>query len=72
MKSNQKSSQQKCFFALPALCAANQSEPGLQTIALLRTRNPSLLQIFAMPSQRSQATIVLPDFIRSCSADGFV
>jgi hypothetical protein len=37
IQSNQKSSQQRGFFAAQGLCPANQAEPGLQTIAPLRS-----------------------------------
>ncbi|HTE00157.1 MAG TPA: hypothetical protein VK668_12775 [Mucilaginibacter sp.] len=60
--------QQKCFFAAHGLCPANQAKPGLQTIAP-KSRIPDATAKFAMPFLRTRAAIVLPDFIRSCSAD---
>ncbi|WP_221283380.1 hypothetical protein [Mucilaginibacter lappiensis] len=70
MKSNQKSSHQKCFFAAQGLCPANRTEPGLQLFC------PTLFALFPTLQQKlanapaTQASIVLPAFARSCSADG--
>jgi hypothetical protein len=56
------------------LCAANQAIPivigtGLQKFSPLRSHRPFLPQSLLSPAA-AQATIVLPDFARSCSADG--
>jgi len=71
IKSNQKSSQQKCFFVAQGLCPAKRAEP--------RAAKPYLhlrsLIILASGKVRNAlaaapATIVLPAFGRSLSADG--
>ena len=43
---------------------------GLQLFAPLRTRIPNPAAKLAMPLPSHRATIVLPDFARSLSADG--
>ncbi|WP_426671291.1 hypothetical protein ACPPVU_08650 [Mucilaginibacter sp. McL0603] len=43
---------------------------GLQNIAPLRSHQADASATIAMPFPTHKATIVLPDFVRSCSADG--
>ena len=55
----------------PGLCPANQTEPRAAIILPHFVHaNPMLQQKLAMPLQPHVATIVLPAFARSCSADG--
>jgi len=70
-KDSKKSSQQKGFFAAQGLCAANQAKPGLLYFYPAIATHPAftLLQKSAMPAITHRATIVLPDFARSCSTD---
>jgi hypothetical protein len=53
-------------------CAANQAKPGLGTLALLTLSHVAITLLqksrYALPLHK--ATIVLPDFTRSCSTDG--
>jgi hypothetical protein len=67
-KVTKRSSQQKGFFAAQGLCPANSAKPGLETIAHSLIACPSANIPYAL--QPHMATIVLPDFARSCSADG--
>jgi hypothetical protein len=67
IQSNQKSSQQKGFFAALGFCAAKLAKPRLESIALLRSLLPPASAKVPMPC-RPQATIVLPAFARSCFA----
>jgi hypothetical protein len=71
IQSNQKSSQQKCFFAAQGLYPANQAKP--------RAAKPYLHFVRSLPQASDKVryapatalpTIVLPTFARSCSADG--
>jgi hypothetical protein len=43
---------------------------GLQNVAPLRSRQADASTTIAMPFPAHKANIVLPDFTRSCSADG--
>jgi hypothetical protein len=78
IKSNQKSSQQKCFFAaLPVFMPIAEAfalqivqNHGLQLFCPASPLFPPLLQKLAMPFATAQATIVLPAFARNLSADG--
>jgi hypothetical protein len=71
IKSNQKSSQQKCFFAARGLSPANRAEPRAAKPYLYFVRSISHASArFANALTAAQATIVLPAFARSCSADG--
>jgi hypothetical protein len=62
--------QQKGFFAARGLCPANQAKPGLQNLAPLAFALCHRFGKYCYALAAAQATIVLPDFIRSCSADG--
>lgn len=54
------------FFAAHGLSPANQAEPqAANNCSTLFAHGPPLQQIFAMPFAAAQATIVLPDFMRS-------
>jgi hypothetical protein len=66
MKSNQKSSQQKGFFAARGLYPAKRTEPGLELLPLPST--PHACKNFLCPAA-ALPHIVLPVFARSCSAD---
>jgi hypothetical protein len=68
-QSNQKGCQQKGFFAAHGLYQINQNH-GLQNIALLLSLLPNATANIAMPFPTHKAITVLPDFARSCSADG--
>jgi hypothetical protein len=60
----------KASFAALGLCPANQAKPGTQkfrAFALL-PQSPRFSKT-CFPLQPQKATIVLPDFSRSCSAD---
>jgi hypothetical protein len=63
--------QQKGFFAATGLCAANQAKPGLQTVALLRSLKPVLLQIFAMPCSRTLPASFCPISPEAALLTGF-
>jgi len=70
-KTTNKSSQQKGFFAAHSLCPANPAEPRAAKPHLHFVRSLSPLQVrFANAPPTAQATIVLPAFARSLSADG--
>ncbi|NHA04045.1 hypothetical protein G7092_09570 [Mucilaginibacter sp. HC2] len=70
MKSNQKSSQQRGFFALTALALQNGQNQGCNYFALLRSlTSPGFSKNLLCPAA-AQSTIVLPAFARSLSADG--
>jgi hypothetical protein len=69
-KSNQKGFQQKGFFAARALTLQIRQNHGLQNVALLSFALASASATIAMPFPALAPTIVLPDFSRSCSADG--
>jgi len=69
-KVTKRSSHQKCFFALLAFALQISQNHGL-----LNLTSTSFAQIpasarFANAPATAQATIVLPAFVRSCSADG--
>ncbi|MGN8071469.1 hypothetical protein [Mucilaginibacter sp. SG564] len=71
MKSNQKSSQQKCFFAAHGLCPAKRTGPRAAIILPDFVRSsPALQQKLANALAIARAYIVLPAFARSLSADG--
>jgi len=70
-KVTKKAVSRNASFAAPGLYPANQAKPGTQkfrAIALL-AHAPRFSKTCFSPAA-AQATIVLPDFIRSCSADG--
>jgi hypothetical protein len=67
MKSNQKSSQQKCFFALKASALQNAQNLGWNYFALARLPHAHAKTSYAL--QPHNPHIVLPVFARSCSAD---
>jgi hypothetical protein len=70
-KGSKKSSQQKCFFAALGLCPANQAKPGLLPFhAASLAHSPRFSKKPLCPAITHKATIVLPDFIRSCSTAG--
>ncbi len=67
-KSNQNRLSPEMLLCAQCLCAVNRAKPGLQTIALSCRAGPWLGKIcYALLSL--MATIVLPDFGRSLSAD---
>jgi len=69
IQSNQKSSQQKGFFAAQGLYPANHSKPRAANYCPKAAHAQCCGKIcYALPTHK--ATIVLPDFIRSCSAVG--
>jgi hypothetical protein len=67
IKSNQKSSQQKCFFALKAFALQTGQNLGWNYFAL--TLLAPCRKNFLCPAT-AQPRIVLAVFARSCSADG--
>jgi hypothetical protein len=67
-KSNQKRSQQKCFLSHLAFALQIRQNRSRNLFAGLPFPSDTFMQKFAMPFH-SQATIVLPDFIRSLSAE---
>ena len=69
-KSNQKGFQQKGFFAAQGLCPANQPKPRAAKCCPTSFALAHASANIAMPLPAHMATIVLPDFARSCSADG--
>jgi hypothetical protein len=69
MKSNQKSSQQKCFFALTAFTPQINQNHGLLNLTSTSFAHSSASARFANAPATAQAIIVLPAFARSCSAD---
>jgi hypothetical protein len=69
IQSNQKSSQQKCFFALGAFALQNGQNLGWNYFAPSHL-SPRACKNFLCPAA-AQPRIVLPVFARSCSADGF-
>jgi len=61
MKSNQKSSQQKCFFATQGLCPANRAEPQAAIILLHFVHcSPTLQQKLTMPLQPHTPSLFCP------------
>jgi hypothetical protein len=69
IQSNQKSSQQKCFFALKASALQIRQNQGCKQLPHLVRTGPCFSKYLLCPAA-AQATIVLPDFARSLSADG--
>jgi len=49
---------------------ANQAKPGLEKFAAIYAQCPMHCKNFLCPAIAHKATIVLPDFARSCSTDG--
>ncbi len=69
-KSNQKGFQQKGFFAAHGHYPANQAKPRAAKCCPTAFSQPCASATIAMPFLALGATIVLPDFARSWSADG--
>jgi len=70
IQKNQKIKSAEMLLFPTGLCPANQAKPRAANNCPTSFAHAPLLQIFAMPLQPHKATIVLPDFGRSCSADG--
>jgi hypothetical protein len=71
MESNQRSSQQRGFFAAHGLYPANQVKPRAAIFCpAIAPACPRFSKSCYAPAA-AQATIVLPDFARSLSADAF-
>jgi hypothetical protein len=70
IQSNQKSSQQKCFFALLAFALQNGQNHGLQLFCATSFAQSYASAKTCYAPAIAQATIVLPAFARSLSADG--
>jgi hypothetical protein len=69
-KTTNKSSQQKCFFALVAVALQTGQNQGCNYFALLRSLISLRFSKNLLCPAAAQATIVLPAFARSLSADG--
>jgi hypothetical protein len=68
-KSNQKGFQRKGFFAALGLCPANQLKPRAAILCPTAFAPATSSQSLLMPFPALVAIIVLPDLIRSWSAD---
>ncbi|MGZ3822298.1 MAG: hypothetical protein ACXVB6_17020, partial [Mucilaginibacter sp.] len=69
-KSNQKGCQPKCFFAPVAFTLQIRQNHGLQNLAPLFVPACPCFSKYCYALPTLEPTIVLPDFARSCSADG--
>ncbi|NHA04998.1 hypothetical protein G7092_14400 [Mucilaginibacter sp. HC2] len=70
MKSNQKSSQHKCFFARKAFTLQSRQNHGLLNLTPTSFAHSHASARFANAPAAAPPVIVLPAFARSCSADG--